>query len=66
MSMWAASSKSTFCFAHLKEFVTVLFVIDVLGISTQNWHVLCIQMHYQVVWNLTTGRYDLWVVVDHH
>ena len=43
---------------HLRELGTVLSVIDVLGSSTQDWHILCIQVHSQVVWNLTTGRYD--------
>ena len=43
---------------HLRELGTVLSVIDVLGSSTQDWHVLCIEVHSQIVWNLTTGRYD--------
>ena len=44
---------------HLRELGTVLSVIDVLGSCTQDWHVLCIQVHSQVVWNLTTEGINL-------
>ena len=43
---------------HLRELSTVLCVIDVLSLGPKDWHILCIELHRQVVRNLTTGRYD--------
>ena len=39
---------------HLRELGTVFSVIDVLGSSTQNRHILSVKTHCEVVWYLAT------------
>ena len=54
--VWAQSVSA---FKAISEVASVSYThLDVLGSSTQDWHILCIQVHSQIVWNLTTGRYD--------
>ena len=43
---------------HLRELRTVLSVVDVLSLCTEDRHVLLVEEHSEVVRNLTAGRYD--------
>ena len=41
---------------HGRELTTVLGTVDVDRRCTQDWHRLAMELHSQVVWNLTTHR----------
>ena len=43
---------------HLRELGTVLSVVNILSLGTEDWHVLLVEKHSKVVRNLTTSRND--------